>query len=421
MPAYPKSIILTKVIAGITILSGAAPVLSQEAAQQPPPAVVTHQIEVMPIDAPESFTASVEAIESVQIQARIQGFIEEVLFAPGAIVQTGDELFRIEPNQYEAEVTSAEATLAQAEAQLVRAESEANRQQELVNRNATAQVNLEQARADFQVAEANVQAAQAGVELAQINQGYTTITSPITGKIGQALITKGNFVGPSAGSLAEIVQLDPIRVVFSIPEQELLDLQQSDMAEGGAENVNFSLALSNGTPYPQTGTLEYIDNQVDPATGSVAIRIVYENPEALLLPGQFVTMMIAEKDLTELPVVPQTAVLQDREGRYVFVVGPDNTVTQTRISTGARVDTGWAVTEGLSGGETVVVEGVQRLQNGMTVAPDTPAQDGAAQAAPEQGADDTAGAGDGASDAGAQDAAVDNAQDETADQNGEAQ
>ncbi|MBC9247446.1 efflux RND transporter periplasmic adaptor subunit [Paracoccus sp. 11-3] len=338
-----------------------------QAQDAPPPAVVTHQIEVQPIDAPESFTASVEAIESVEIMARIQGFIDEVVFSPGQIVQTGDRLFQIEPKQYQAEVASAQANLAQAEAQRVRAESEANRQQELVNRNAAAQVNLEQARADFQVAEANVQAAQAGVELAQINLGYTTITSPITGKIGQALITKGNFVGPSAGSLAQVVQLDPVRVVFSISEQLLLDMQQSGMAETGAENVNFKLMLSNDTEYAQTGTMEYIDNRVDPATGSIAVRIVYANPDALLLPGQFVTMVIAEKDPQSLPVVPQTAVLQDREGRYVFVVNDDQTVSQKRISTGPRVMNGWAVTEGLAGGEAVVVEGVQRLQDGMAV------------------------------------------------------
>lgn len=398
MRTNPKTARLAQLCFGMIVAASATGAVAQEAGQQPPPGVVTHQIEVVPIDAPESFTASVEPIENVQVQARIQGFIEEVLFTPGAIVNAGDELFKIEPNQYAAEVSAAEASLAQAEAQRVRAESEANRQQALVSRNATAEVNLEQARADFQVAEANVQAAQAQVDLAKINQGYTTITSPITGKIGQALITKGNFVGPSAGPLAQIVQLDPVRVVFSIPEQFLLDMQQSGIAKTGADSVNFNLALSNGTPYPQTGTLEFVDNQVDPATGSVAIRIVYDNPEGLLLPGQFVTMMIAEKDLTELPVVPQTAVLQDREGRYVFVVNDDNTVTQTRITTGPRVQTGWAVTEGLKGGELVVVQGVQRLQNGMTVTPgaaplgsaapaDAPAE--AAPAATEAAAADT--------------------------------
>ncbi len=335
--------------------------------EPPPPAVVTHQIQLAPIEAAESFTGTVEAIESVQVQARIQGFIEEVSFDAGQIVSSGDQLFLIEPNQYQAQVASAQASLAQAEAQRARAESEANRQQELVDRNAAAQVNLEQARADFQVAEANVQAAQAGVELAQINLGYTTITSPIAGKIGQAIITKGNFVGPSAGSLAQIVQLDPIRVVFSISEQLLLDMQQGGVAENGDEAVNFNLVLANGTEYPQAGTLEYIANQVDSATGSVAVRIVYDNPDALLLPGQFVTMVIAEKDPKVLPVVPQTAVLQDREGRYVFQVGDDDTVAQRRISTGPRVENGWAVTEGLEGGEVIVVQGVQRLQNGMKV------------------------------------------------------
>lgn len=373
--------------------------LDVQAQDTPPPTVVTHQIEVLPIEAPDSFTATVEAIEGVEVQARIQGFIEEVLFTPGQMVKAGDQLFTIEPDQYNAEVSAAQASVAQAEAQRVRAQSEAARQQELVNRRATAEVNLEQAQADFRVAEANVTAAQAGLDLAEINQSYTTIVSPITGKIGRALITKGNFVGPSAGSLAQIVKLDPIRVVFSVPEQLLLDMQQSGVAKTGAETVTFNLMLANGTQYAQPGTLEYVDNQVDPATGSVAVRIVYQNPEAFLLPGQFVTMVIAEKDPKSLPVVPQTAVLQDREGRYVFVVKDDNTVAQTRITTGPRVETGWAVTEGLQGGEQVVIEGVQRLQNGMTVAtaaapePAKP-QNATAPEAPQGGDPATESAGD---------------------------
>lgn len=373
--------------------------LDVQAQDTPPPTVVTHQIEVLPIEAPDSFTATVEAIEGVEVQARIQGFIEEVLFTPGQMVKAGDQLFTIEPDQYNAEVSAAQASVAQAEAQRVRAQSEAARQQELVNRRATAEVNLEQAQADFRVAEANVTAAQAGLDLAEINQSYTTIVSSITGKIGRALITKGNFVGPSAGSLAQIVQLDPIRVVFSVPEQLLLDMQQSGVAKTGAEAVTFNLMLANGTEYAQPGTLEYVDNQVDPATGSVAVRIVYQNPEAFLLPGQFVTMVIGEKDPKSLPVVPQTAVLQDREGRYVFVVKDDNTVAQTRITTGPRVETGWAVTEGLQGGEQVVIEGVQRLQNGMTVAtaaapePAKP-QNATAPEAPQGGDPATESAGD---------------------------
>lgn len=276
------------------------------------------------------------------MQARIQGFIEEVTFEPGQIVEAGDRLFAIEPDQYDAQLSAAEASLAQAGAQRVRTQSEAARQQELVNRKASAEVNLEQARADFQVAEANAQAAQAGIDLALINKGYTVITSPITGRIGQALITKGNIVGHSAGSLAHIVQLDPVRAVFSLPEQILLDIQQSGITETGAAAVNFNLILANGTQYAQTGRMEYISNQVDAATGRVPIRVVYNNPDALLLPGQFVTMMIAEKDPKQLPVVPQTAVLQDREGRYVFVVNDDDTVSRRRISTGAKVVKPWS-------------------------------------------------------------------------------
>ncbi|MFS4436586.1 efflux RND transporter periplasmic adaptor subunit [Paracoccaceae bacterium GXU_MW_L88] len=404
MQKFRVSLLYPSVFMGSVALA-TLPVFAQEEGedapqqqQAPAPMVVTAEINVAPIEAPESFTATVEAVESVDIQARIQGFIEEVTFEPGQIVTENDELFKIEPDQYQAQVASAQAALAQAEAERVRAESEANRQQALVNRNAAAQVNLEQARADFQVAQANVQAAQSSVELAEIDLGYTTITSPITGKIGRALITKGNFVGPSSGALAEIVQLDPVRVVFSIPEQIMLELTESGQAKEGTENINFNLQLANGSEYPHSGTFEYISNTVDTATGSVAVRVIYENPEAVLLPGQFATIVIEEKNPQEMPIVPQTAVLQDREGRYVFTVNGDNTVSQRRISTGARVENGWAVTEGLEGGEAVVVQGVQRLQDGMAVnvaetggseQAEAPAEDSASEAGAEA-ADDEA-------------------------------
>lgn len=372
-----------RLVVQVVLLSGAALALAAAEAtaqgvggDQPPPAVIAQEIVIGPVGAPETFTGTVEAIQSVDILARVQGFIETVSFEAGQQVRRGDALFEIEPDLYRAQLASAEAGRAQAEALRFRAERERDRQKELVGRNVAADVALEQAEADFRVAEANLAAAEANVELAAIDLSYTEINAPIAGEIGRALISEGNLVGPGSGPLARIVALDPVRVVFSVPDQILLSFREEIIAQRGTDAANraeaepgldFGLHLSNGSLYEQPGRVEYVASEVDPSTGTTAIRLIFDNPDGLLVPGQFATVIIEESDLPELPIVPQTAVLQDREGRFVYEVGGDDTVAQRRIVTGARVGNGWAVTEGLAGGEIVVVQGIQRLQDGMPV------------------------------------------------------
>jgi membrane fusion protein, multidrug efflux system len=189
---------------------------------------------------------------------------------------------------------------------------------------------------------------------AELDLSYTRIAAPIRGQIGRALFTQGNLVGPEAGPLARLVQLDPVRIVFSISEGFLVTLRQQE-ATGSAIDPNalhLTLRLPNGADYPQTGQIEYVESEVNPQTGTVAMRAVFPNPDHILIPSQFVTLVSRETEIPTLPVVPQTAVLQDREGRFVYLLGENNTVSQRRIETGARVENGWAVTEGLSGGRT---------------------------------------------------------------------
>jgi membrane fusion protein, multidrug efflux system len=351
--------------------SGAALAQQPDTGQTPPPAVVVERIEVQEVSDPAEFNARVEAIESVDIRARVQGFLQTVAFEAGETVQAGDLLFEIEPDQYEAAVASARAQVSRAEAAREDAARTLARQQELVERQAAARAARDEARAAFEIAEADIEVAQAGLRTAELDLSYTRITAPITGQIGRALFTQGNLVGPEAGPLARIVQLDPIRVVFSIPEGFLVTLRQQE-ADGGVIDPNalrLTLRLPNGTDYQQTGRIEYVETDVNPQTGTVAVRIVFPNPDRILISDQFVTLMAREADIPSLPVVPQAAVLQDREGRFVYLLGDDSTVSQRRIETGARVDNGWAVTEGLSGGEPVVVQGIQRLSEGMAVQP----------------------------------------------------
>lgn len=345
-----------------------APVVAQEPAM-PPPAVVTSTVEVRPISDQAVFSGTVEAIDEVDLIARVQGFLEAVEFDAGDVVEQGQVLFRIETQLYDAAVTAAEAGVAQARAQLLNAEQQLRRQQVLTERNVAAQALLEDATAAEAAARANLSSAEAQLQRARIEQGYTSIAAPFAGEISRALYSEGALVGPSSGPLARLVKTDPVRVVFSISDRLLIEIRSREAAgeAAGADDYAFRVILSNGEEYPVAAEPEYVANQTDPATGTVPVRLVLPNPDRILIPGQFVNVSVGPADPPQMPVVPQLALLQDREGRYVYVVNDDGTVSQRRIRTGAQVGNELAVAEGLSGGETIVTQGLQRLTDGMQV------------------------------------------------------
>lgn len=364
----------------IVCLAAAAPACigSVSFAQQPgarqglpPPAVVVEQIKVQEVSSPAQFTARVEAIEAVDIRARVTGFLHSVDFKDGQAVKVGDTLFEIEPDQLDALVTSARAQVARAEATRGSAERTLTRNRDLFARRTVSQAALDEVQAAFDVAAADVQVAEAALHTAELNLAYARVTAPISGNIGRATFTTGNLVGPDSGSLARIVSLDTVRVAFAVTEGLLVTIRQQEASGSNIDPkmLKLSLRLANGTDYDATGRLEFVENEIDPQTGTVAARAVFPNPRHILLPGQFVTLYVQRKDAPSLPVVPQTAVLQDSEGRFVYLLGKNNVVSQRRIDTGARVGNGWAVNTGLNGGEQVVVQGIQRLAEGMTVQP----------------------------------------------------
>jgi len=372
-----KSVVRRSVTAAIVSMLWALPLqpgLAQQAPAGAAPPVVVRKVELAPASAPLRFNGQVEAIEAVDIQARVTGFLKEKAFEQGSAVKAGDLLFEIEPDQMQAAVMSAQAQVARAEAAQNAARQTLSRTRTLANRNTASQAALDEAQAAFDIATADVQNAEAALNNARLNLSYTQVRSPIDGTIGRSLFTVGNLVGPSMGPLARIVQLDPVRVVFSIPDRALVAIRQKE-AGGGTVNpgsFRLTLTLANDTQYGERGTIQFIDNEVSAQTGTVAVRALFANPNHILVPGQVVAVSLLDETVGELPIVPMSSVLQDRQGKYVYVLNEGNTVSRRPVTTGARIDNGWSVTDGLNAGETIVVEGLQRIADGQAVSPRDP-------------------------------------------------
>ena len=339
----------------------------------PPPVVNVSVITEKLVNPPLEHVGRVEAIQAVDLRARVEGYLEQVKFKEGSDVSKGELMYVIEQTFYRAQVTADMAKVAEAEASLTRHRQYLERLKS-VKSGGVSKTDLETALTDVQEALAKVDEARANLAKSKLDLDYTTVLAPISGRIGATKVTHGNLVGPGSGALARIVQLDPIRVVYSVSENDWinakLQLSSSGLDEEKAkENLVPEIRLANGTKYELPGKIEFADNQVDITTGTIAVRAVFDNPSHILLPGQFVTVLISMSNPRKMPMVPQSAVLEDRDGRYVFVVDEQNKVEQRRIITGPAKETEWAVDEGLIVGETVIVSGIQKVRPGQTVNP----------------------------------------------------
>jgi membrane fusion protein (multidrug efflux system) len=334
-----------------------------------PPVVTVLAVTEADVNPPTEHVGRVEAIQAVDLRARVPGYLEAVKFNEGSDVRSGDLLFGIEQAPYLASVNAARAKVASAEAALTNAGQYLGRLQAVRSGGVSAS-DLEAAVSDELKAKAMLQEARASLEQAELDLGYTIIKAPIGGRIGRTAFTKGNLVGPDSGALARIVQIDPIRVVYSVSENDYAEVKtrHQDMTpEQLRQELVPRLRLSNGDLYPAAGRLAFADNQVDAGTGTIAVWAEFENPHGILLPGQYVTVQLSLSNPRRLPVVPQSAVQEDREGRYVFVVDGENKVQQRRITTGAVVGVNWAVEAGLVAGESLIVQGVQKVRPGQVV------------------------------------------------------
>ena len=329
------------------------------------PYVLVQELETRNIAPKKTFIGHVEAIKSVNLMPQITGYVEKVLFEEGSFVNEGDILFVIEQERYLATVSLREAELASAKANLVRAERDYKRQSSLSKQNYASKATLDTAESTYLQAKAEVAQAQANLDLAKIDLGYTEIKAPISGRIGKALVTEGNYVSSATQTLARIVQTDPIRVAFSVTDKDMLNMRQ--MYDGKGAQLQTELVLSNGTVLVNHLQSRFTDNEVNTDTATIAVYAEYSNDKGLLIPGNYVDIRIGDKKPQMALLVPQAALAQDEHGNYVMVVTDDNIAEQRRVILGDVVEDQQVVLEGLGADDKVIVQGLQKVREGQPV------------------------------------------------------
>ncbi|MBP2316743.1 efflux RND transporter periplasmic adaptor subunit [Azospirillum soli] len=357
------------------------PALAQQPPGGPPPTVMTEVVRQRDVTPTAEFIGRVQAIRDFEARARVEGVIEQVAFQEGQNVTAGTLLYVIEQAPYQATLDSAKADLARAQAQQREAERAFQRAQELRSRGNISQADVDQAQANRETSEADVMQAQAKLRQAELNFSYTRIAAPSDGRIGATAVTESDLVNPSSGPLATVVQLNPIRVVFSVSDRDLLQTQRMLPGQSPSETVDQfvpALRLADGSEFPDKGKVSFVSNRIDPQTGTIPVYADFANPNGLLLPGQYVTVLIRPAQTERQPVVPVAAIQQDQQGSYVMVLDQQNRVQRRPIETGPQIEQQIAVRKGLSEGETIIVGGVQKVRPGLTVQP-TPATQTAEQ------------------------------------------
>ena len=329
------------------------------------PYVLIQKLETRDIAPKKTYIGHVEPIKSVDLMPQVTGYVEKVLFEEGSFVNEGDILFIIEQQRYIANVELRQAELESAEANLVKTERDYKRQSSLSKQNYASKATLDTAESSYLQAKAAVAQAKANLDLAKINLGYTEIKAPISGRIGKALVTEGNYVSSATQRLARIVQTNPIRVAFSVTDKDMLNMRQT--YDSQASQLQTELVLANGTVLVNHLQSRFADNEVNTDTATIAIYAEYTNDQNLLIPGNYVDIRIGEKQPQLALLVPQAALAQDQHGNYVVTVNEEGIAEQRRVELGDVIGDKQVVLNGLSSDDKVVVQGLQKVQNGQKV------------------------------------------------------
>lgn len=350
----------------------------------PPPAVGVVSAEKRPITEANEFIGRIQAMSRVAIVARVTAFLDEVKFQDGADVKKGDVLYQLERGPFEADLDAKKAVADQMDAQLQNAAVALERAQTLLKRQVGAQATADSALATERSFAAQLLGAKASVKQSEINLGYTTIISPIDGKIGRTAITPGNVVSPSSSVLTTIVSQDPMYVTFPISVRTSIALRERYAGKGGRKAVVIRIRLPDGRMYGETGKVDFVDNTVQTATDTLTVRGIIPNPVLStgkggvvnlreLADNEFVGVELEGVEPVEVLAVPRAAVLSDQQGDYVFGVDAQNKAQRQNVKLGQSTPTVAAVTSGLKEGDRVIVEGLQRVRAGQPVSPGPPA------------------------------------------------
>jgi len=347
------------IVAACLLVSSAA-----NARQPAPPAVLIEPAALRPMATQAEFIGRVQAMEKVELRARVQGFLGPRAFDDGAGVRAGQTMFTIEAAPFEAALASARARQAAAKATLENAVRQLERARELVGRNSLPQATRDQRVAEEARARADVLQADAAVKDAGINLSYTEIRSPIAGRVGRAAVSPGNLVGPDTGVLATVVDEKRVQALFPITQREILQHRR-----GGKTEIVVRVRLADGQTMPGVGAVDFLDVKTDPRTDTVLARAIFDNADRLLSDGQTVRVTIAEAEPERVISISAQALATDQAGSYVLVVGDGNVVRQQPVRIGRQRDGLVEILEGLKAGERVIVQGQQRARPGQPVDP----------------------------------------------------
>ena len=370
------------VIAGLVVVTVLLVILLRPR----PAAVVLPVVAVEPVTTEDvniygDYVGRIRAQQFVEIRARVEGYLEKMLFAEGTYIRKGQTLFVIDPRVYRARVDKAKAQLNKARAQALKAKRDLDRIRPLFEQSAASQLELDNATAAYESAVADVAVGEADLTQAQMTLGYTSVQSPIAGYISERNADIGTLVGPSGKSLlATVVKSDTVRVDFSMTALDYLRSKARNVNLGHRDSTRkwdpyITVTLADGSEYPYRGLVDFADPQVDPQTGTFSVRAEMANPDHILLPGQFTKVRLLLDVREDAVVVPSKAIEIEKGGAYIYVVRPDSIVEKRLVETGPEWGNNIVVERGLVRGEDIVVEGYHKLQHGMKVEPVAPRRD----------------------------------------------
>lgn len=367
---------LVIILAGLIIAAALYFFLRPKTQPVPLPKVETETVTTQNVNIYGEYVGRIRAQQFVEIHARVEGYLESMLFKEGSYIRKGQTLFIIDPRLYQAHVNKARAQLNKAEAQARKAKHDLDRIRPLYAQNAASQLDLDNAVAAYESAAAEVTVSKADLTQAEMTLGYTRVSSPISGYISERVADIGTLVGPSAGKslLATVVKSDTVRVDFSMTALDYLRSKDRNVNLGASDpsrkwNSYVTITLADGSEYPFKGQVDFADPKVDPKTGTFSVRAEMPNPDRSLLPGEFTKVRVL-LDVRENAVeIPTKALVIEKNGAYVYVVRPDSVVEKRFIETGPETGNSTVVERGLARGEKIVVEGYHKLSHGIKVDP----------------------------------------------------